>query len=43
MKASAEKKKHPVLRKVIILIVIIVAAWLLGQLVAPALLKAFFL
>ena len=40
---SAEKKKHPVLKKVIALLIVIAAAWLLGQLVAPVLLKAIFL
>lgn len=38
-----EKKKYPVLRKVITLMIMIAVAWLLGQLAAPALLKAFFL
>ena len=40
---TAEKKKHPVLRKLIILLIVIAVAWLLAQLVAPALLKAVFL
>ncbi len=43
MKSSAEKKNHPVLREMITLGLVILAAWLLGQLFAPAIMKAIFL
>ena len=43
MEETAVKKKHTVLRKLITLVIIIAVAWLLGQLVAPVLLKTIFL
>ncbi len=43
MESVTEKKKHPVLRKSITLVIVIIVAWVLGQLFAPALMKALFL
>ena len=36
-------KNHPVVKKMIILAIVILAAWFLGQLAAPAIVKAMFL
>ena len=36
-------KIHPVIKKMIILAVVILAAWIIGQLAGPALVKAMFL
>lgn len=43
MESVTEKKKHPVLRKLITLVIVIIVAWVLGQLFAPALMKGLFL
>ena len=43
MEPATEKRKHPVLRKLFTLVIVIVAAWVLGQLFAPVLMKALFL
>lgn len=43
MKETAQMKKHSHLRRLMILALVIAAAWITGQLLGPALIKAFFL